>query len=75
MVRSGTCCKCGDCCIPSPYPPHEGDCPHLLPANAAGERFCEIHDQPSRPCHGEDFPTVPEVLALYPRCTFSFEGG
>jgi hypothetical protein len=75
-VRSGECCKCGDCCRGGignlPAQP-DGACP-FLEREEDGQRLCAIHDSQntywSRGCNV--WPSDPRHIAKYDRCTFSF---
>lgn len=75
-VREGECCRCGDCCIGSPYPERpavEGMCPNLT-AQPDGARVCGVHDGDdwywNNAC--QHWPSKPQNIAHLPRCTFTF---
>jgi hypothetical protein len=75
-IREGECCKCGDCCIASPYPDRaaiDGMCPNLV-SGPNGTRICSVHNTTdeywSEAC--ALWPTKPEHTAPYSRCTFTW---
>ena len=98
-VRSGYCCRCGDCCIGDPYPDKDDPaCTHLMrvhkPERPGRCPLLQFHigaPQGDTSCVGhigmvpegsEDpyymsgcnvWPTVPDHIKDYPRCTYSFE--
>ena len=75
-VRSGYCCKCGQCCrgpIDDLPEQHDGACPYLKP-EMNGERLCSIHNTVgtywARGCNV--WPSDPVHIENYDKCTFSF---
>lgn len=75
-IREGSCNRCGDCCVGSPYPERPaiaGMCPNLRP-QPDGTRICGVQD-------GDDsywqmacraWPSEPQHTAHLPRCSFTW---
>jgi hypothetical protein len=75
--RSGSCCKCGDCCrgpIDDLPEQTDGACPYLGKEHN-GERLCAIHGTVGTYwAHGCNvWPSDPVHIENYKRCTFRFE--
>jgi len=75
-VRSGECCKCGDCCVGSPpgeAEPVKGMCPRLIDG-PHDTRLCSVHGTSHHywqtAC--SQWPADPIHIAHLPRCTFRF---
>ena len=78
-VRSGECCKCGDCCRGNPRPTEwadapNGDCPLLGILRTDGTRLCRGHGVNDYYLSGcVSWPSVPAHIQDYARCTYKFE--
>lgn len=76
-LRTGECCKCGDCCRGNPFVP-DGDpnepCPLLGVVRKDGTRLCTGHGVDPYYLSGCNvWPTIPEHVAKYSRCSYRFE--
>lgn len=85
-TRTGYCCRCGDCCASgNPFPlPDKSDesdpCPYLSATRDDGTRHCTAHDNTDeatdvgryRVMACSLWPSKPEHVARYPRCTYVF---
>jgi hypothetical protein len=99
-IRSGECCRCGQCCLGDPFPDKPLDnprCSHLMRTREPeqpdrcplltfhvgapqGDTSCLGHTGMPAP-HGDDpyylagcneWPTHPDHIKDYDRCTYSF---
>lgn len=71
-VRSGECCKCGDCCAGDPFTGSaQGFCPLSAP-QADGTRICTGRAHPYYLAGCVDWPSTPEQIADKPRCSYTF---
>ena len=77
-AREGECCKCGDCCRGNPIPGEwmdtpDGMCPLLGIVRQDGTRHCRGHGVNPYYLNGCNiWPTIPEHVAAYPRCTYTW---
>ena len=77
-VRSGECCRCGQCCIGNPRPGEwldapDGACPLLGIVQKDGTRLCRGHGVNEYYLSGCNvWPSVPVHIKDYDRCTYSF---
>lgn len=78
-VREGECCKCGDCCRGNPFRgevpnTHDDMCPLLGALTKDGERLCTGHGVHPYYLNGCNvWPTVPEHVSAYSRCTYRWK--
>ena len=77
FIRSGTCCRCGECCFGDPFegergiPEIEGACFLLTFAN--GKFSCKDRQDPYYLKGCNEFPSHPGQIADKPSCSYRFE--
>lgn len=72
FLRTGYCCRCGDCCRGNPYTGSvEGHCPHYAVRSGLGECMDRQGAYYLAAC--KDWPSKPEHLLEHPKCTYRFE--
>jgi hypothetical protein len=71
-LRTGYCCRCGDCCKGNPF---TGETSGYCPLYREAEGLGECSDRTSAYYQGGciDWPQKPEHLIPYPDCTYRFE--
>lgn len=77
FVRTGECCRCGQCCFGDPFqgalgdPPIPGACP-LLALHSDGY-VCTDRQHPYYLNGCNVWPTHPGQIADKPNCSYTFE--
>lgn len=77
FVRTGECCRCGECCVGDPFEGKEGEpvvsgfCP--LYRLLEGRGHCSDREHPYYLMGCNVFPTHPGQIADKPGCSYTFE--